>query len=113
MKAKERIDYNKLSISGFEVLGDRYLVELVEPTELMVGDILIPDRGEVERKWAMGRIVGVGNGHRLERDVTVPMFYGVGDLVIFERLTGKDFFFGHGEYRMMSQIDVLARIPNA
>jgi co-chaperonin GroES (HSP10) len=111
MKPKNKLDYNSLNVEdNFEVLGDRYAVEIMEVDDLLIGDILIPDRGEVERRWQVGRIVSVGNGHRLEADVTVPMFFKKGDVIIFERLTGKDFFFGHGEYRIMNQIDVLARV---
>jgi co-chaperonin GroES (HSP10) len=111
MKAKTKLNYNGITVKdNFEILGDRYAVEIMEVDDLLIGDILIPDKGEVERKWQAGEIVAVGNGHRLETDVTVPMFFEKGDVVVFERLTGKDFFFGHGEYRIMSQIDVLARI---
>lgn len=111
MKPKKKLKYNDITVSkNFHILGDRYAVEIMDVDDLLIGDILVPSQGEVERKWAVGEIVGVGNGHRLETDVTVPMFYQVGDIIIFERLTGKDFFFGHGEYRIMSQIDVLARI---
>ena len=111
MRKNESLPYNALNVEhNFEVLGDRYAVKIMDVDDLIVSDILIPDRGEVERKWQVGRIVAVGNGHRLEKDETVPVFYKVGDVVIFERLTGKDFFFAHGEYRILSQVDVLARI---
>ena len=100
-------------VKNWSILGDRYAIEIYEVADLQYGDILIPDQGENRRGWACGEIVGVGNGHRLETDVTVPMFYGVGDVVVFERLTGKDFFIGGKEVRILSQIDVLAKIPRA
>jgi co-chaperonin GroES (HSP10) len=98
-------------VDHFEVLGDRYLVEMVDvPDRKTVGNIVIPDLGEAQRGWAVGRICKVGNGHRLETDVTVPMFFGEGDMIFFERLTGKDYHLGGSEYRILSQIDVLAKV---
>ena len=37
------------------------------------------------------------------------MFFNVGDVIVFERLTGKTFYMGGYEYRELSQCDVLAK----
>jgi co-chaperonin GroES (HSP10) len=106
----KKFHYGRQDPSHFEVLGDRYMVRVLDPGDNVVGGIVIPDQGEAKRGWVVGEIVRVGNGHRLESDTTVPMFFKVGDTVFVERLTGKDFKLASGEYRILSQIDVLAKV---
>lgn len=118
---REDFDYALMDPTTWEVLGDRYLVRMMDVADIMYGAIAVPDQGEMKRGWAAGRVVAVGGkdmlgerlAHRLERDEWVPMFYGVGDVVVFERLSGKDFHIGMATYRMISQINVLARVPSA
>jgi chaperonin GroES len=100
-----------------EVLGDRYLIGVMEENqEHAVPDTdkkieLVQKDGEKAVGYMRGLIVGVGNGHRLENDTTVPMFYAKGDTVICERLAGAKMNFGGRTYRMVSQTNVLARVP--
>jgi co-chaperonin GroES (HSP10) len=108
--AKADFHYGKQTPDNFEVLGDRYLVEVLEISDYNHAGIVLIQKDENQRGWLVARIAAVGNGHRLERDEYVPMFYKVGDVVFMERLTGKDFKLGGLDYRILSQIDVLARV---
>jgi co-chaperonin GroES (HSP10) len=108
--AKDTFHYGKQNPSNFEILGDRYMVEVLEISDFNHAGIVLIQKDENQRGWLVARVVAVGNGHRLESDVKVPMFYSVGDVVFMERLTGKDFHLGGKEYRILSQIDVLARV---
>jgi co-chaperonin GroES (HSP10) len=103
-----------------EVLGDRYLigvqeenseytVKMPDGTEKKI-EMVVKD-GEKAVGYMRGIIVRVGNGHRLETDVTVPMFYERGDMVICERMAGAKMNFGGRTYRMVNQTNVLARVP--
>lgn len=118
------LDVNITDVAAWQIIGDRYLVELAEVEDTVIGGILIPNSGELTRGWACGKIVnrghnaddhysvGVnpGHAHRLDASVVVPMFFNVGDFVVFERLSGKDFLVGGKKYRMVNQVDVLAKV---
>ena len=48
-------------------IGDRYLVEIVETEgDITAGGLLLPDRTEDQKGWAVGIVFSIGNGHRLE-----------------------------------------------
>jgi Chaperonin 10 Kd subunit len=114
--------------------GDRYIVEeaeignekIVEGRKLFVAT----DVGYFEtnplngaKKWVegksfeevngyfIGKVVAKGNGHRLERDETVPMPFEVGDVLRIERFTGRKWTFNGVKYRLVNQVDCLSRIP--
>jgi len=104
------LDLNAQAPATFTPNGDRYLVEEVEVSKMSAGGILMPfDNDEATRGWIAGRIVAVGNGHRLERDVTVPMAYGSGDVVMIDRLAGRKVILQGRPYRVVNQTDVLGR----
>lgn len=102
--------YGSQDPSKFEVFGDRVMVEVLEVEDVLKSGFVLPDVGESRRGWMAGKVVRVGNGHRLEKDEYVPMFAKEGDVLIMERLTGKDFLISGKTYRILSQIDVLAKI---
>lgn len=74
-----------------------------DPTPEMTSEQL----QEVARGWILCRIVGVGDGHRLELDMKVPMPFEKGDFVYVERLAGRELDFFGVKYHVISQIDVL------
>jgi len=104
--------------------GDRYMVikmEISEKTMLNGQAFWLPvvdiydERGnkkpgedsEGKQGFFMATIISKGNGHRLEADVTVPMFWEVDDVVLCERYTGRELRLAAGVHRIVSQVDVL------
>jgi co-chaperonin GroES (HSP10) len=47
--------------------GDRYLIEILPVSEEKLSSgLFLPEAGEERKGWAVGVVVAVGNGHRLE-----------------------------------------------
>lgn len=96
--------------------GDRYLVEEIEvENTVYVGGqkLLLPESSNHEEKrgWKLCRVIACGNGHRLEIDQFVPMFYVPGDVVYVERFTGRELKLQAQAYWIISQVDVLMKAP--
>jgi co-chaperonin GroES (HSP10) len=93
--------------------GDRYLIQEMDHNETQkslptsVRGILLPDTADGTLGWYGGLILEAGNGHRLEADVTVPMFFKRGDTVVVVRLAGHDVYFGGSKYKIVNQADIL------
>jgi co-chaperonin GroES (HSP10) len=73
-------DYRKLDISKMAPLGDRYLVLILETGDeetgydVTMGGLLVPEREEQARGWAVGVVVARGDGTRLDMpDLAVVM----------------------------------------
>lgn len=68
---------------------------------------------ETERGWKLAEIIAIGNGHRLEADVTVPIhsWFEVGDVVYVESLTGRKLVLQSETYHVVNQTDVLGKAP--
>jgi co-chaperonin GroES (HSP10) len=62
---------------------------------------------EIARGWILCEVIRVGNGHRLELDMVVPMPFEPGDFVYVERLTGREWELRGAKYYIISQTDVL------
>lgn len=92
----------------FELIGDRYLIEMLDISDVTPSGILIPG-DPLSRGWEAARIVAVGNGHRLERDELIPMFFTVGDVVSVERLSGRQINMGGRDVRIVNQTAVHGR----
>lgn len=132
MATLDRAVWEQLDPRKMPPNGDRYLVEKMDIGELtkIIGqdgkayDFFIPvvdtydERGnkkagedpEGKAGFFMARVIARGNGHRLEADVTVPMFHDVDDVVLCERYTGRELKLAKGTYRVVSQVDVLCRV---
>lgn len=99
--------------------GDRYLVQPMGHNETMKSlpktqlGILLPDTADKTLGWYGGLILEVGTGHRLEADVTVPMFYTRGDSVMIVRLAGHDVYLDGRLYKIVNQADILGAFVDA
>ncbi len=123
-------------ISTLQPNGDRYLVKPVNVVHRTSSDLVLPI-DETTTGWFAARILAVGNGHRLEvpdpavvtyrvspsedtlestverPQATVPMFFSKGDVVLIDRLAGRPVTVQGVEYRIVNQVDVLAKIGTA
>lgn len=62
---------------------------------------------ELARGWILVQVISVGNGHRLEIDITVPMPFRPGQYLYVERLAQHHQELQGNKYYIISQMDVL------
>lgn len=106
-----KIRVYELDVEQGEIIGDRYLLERVEINHETASGISLAGQTPETTGWQAGIIIKVGNGHRLERNETVPMFFKVGDLVICERFSGREFRVRGTTYVLMNQTQVYECVP--
>lgn len=90
-----------------DLLGDRYLIEEIA-VDVSLGGLIIPT-DSATLGWRVGKVVAVGNGHRLERDETVPVFYQLGDVLMVEKLSGRELHMRGKRYIVINQTNVIGR----
>lgn len=110
----DKITFEDQNPANMDIIGDRYVFRLftVENKRQLAegGYIFLPDTNEDKLGWSAGEVVAIGNGHRLDEDVTVPMFFNVGDIIYASKYTGVQLYFQATEYRIISQSHCYARI---
>jgi co-chaperonin GroES (HSP10) len=84
--------------------GARYLVEEVEISQFVGNIRLIHENPEVAQYWSSGYVRKVGNGQ--DGDKNHKMVFAEGDLVFFERLTGREMQLSGKKYRVIPQTSV-------
>lgn len=90
---------------GVTLIGDRILVEPIEPADETDGGIFLPSqaKGKIEE----GRVVAAGPG-RWERGEQIPMTVKVGDRVRFLPHSATNFPYARTEYLILNESAVLA-----
>jgi chaperonin GroES len=89
-------------------LGDRVVVERLEPEEMTTGGIVLPD--SAKEKTSRGKVIAVGEGRTLENGKTVPLAVKKGDNVFFSQYGGTEVTVDGKEYVIMRESDILAKI---
>lgn len=86
-------------------LGDRVIVEVIDPQETTVSGIVLPAtaQGEQDR----GIIVAIGNG-RWEQGERVPLDLAVGQVVIFSKFAGGKIEYEDSDYLVLREQDIYA-----
>eukprot|EP01028_Stygiella_incarcerata_P011714 TRINITY_DN678_c0_g2_i1.p1 TRINITY_DN678_c0_g2~~TRINITY_DN678_c0_g2_i1.p1 ORF type:complete len:1664 (-),score=628.01 TRINITY_DN678_c0_g2_i1:8506-12777(-) len=93
------------TIKRFRPLGDRVLVEKVEPKKKSVGGILLPDSAVPRANE--GKVLEVGAGARTRDGQVVPMNVKPGDRVLLPEFGGLGVKFGDKEYFLYRDEDIL------
>ena len=89
-------------------LGDRVLVQRVDPKEKEKGGIIIPDTAKEKPQEA--KVVAIGSG-KLDKDgKPIPFDVKVGDRVYIEKYSGSDITIGDDEYTIIREDGILAII---
>lgn len=101
----------EIDIDHGEIIGDRYLLERVEIEHETASGIALPGQTPETTGWQAGIILLVGNGHRLESNESVPMFFQKGDLVLCERFSGREQRIRGKTYVLMNQTQIYEKIP--
>lgn len=103
----------KTNQSGIHPLGHRVLVLPEDVEEISAGGIVLPSDLQAKERMAQikGTVVALGEGCWL--DTTTPNWARVGDRVMIGKYCGNICDGKDGKkYRLISDLDIIARIDN-
>jgi chaperonin GroES len=89
-------------------LADRVVVLPLEETEQKKGSIIIPDTAK--EKPQQGKIVAVGPGKLSDEGKIIKLEVKKGDTVLYGKYSGTEVTIEGGEYLIMRESDILAKI---
>lgn len=89
-------------------LGNRVLVQRLEPQETMKGGIILPD--SAKKKQETAKVVAIGSGKRLDDGKTVPVPVKVGDVILMDKYSGQEVNIDDEEYMILKADDIIAII---
>jgi len=89
-------------------LGNRVLVQRLEPQETMKGGIILPD--SAKKKQETARVVALGSGKKLDDGKTVPIPVKVGDVILMDKYSGQEVQVNDEEYMILKADDIIAII---
>lgn len=87
-------------------LGDRILVQRLEPEEVKKGGIIIPETAQ--EKPMEAKVIALGTGKIDDDGKKVPFDVKKGDRILIGKYSGTEVKFDDQEYLILSQDDVLA-----
>ena len=87
-------------------LGDKVLVERLEPEDVTAGGIVLPDSAKEKPKE--GRVISLGAGKRLDDGKRAKPQVKKGDRVLFASYAGTEIKLDGDEYLIMPEEDILA-----
>lgn len=89
-------------------LGNRVLVQRLEPEQKMKGGILLPD--SAKKKQESARVVAIGSGKKLDDGKILPVPVKVGDIILMDKYAGQEVTVGDEEYMILKADDIIAII---
>ncbi len=89
-------------------LGNRVLVQRLEPEEKMKGGIILPD--SAKKKQETARVLSVGPGKRLDDGKVLPVPVKVGDVILMDKYSGQEVTIDDEEYMILKADDIIAII---
>lgn len=89
-------------------LGNRVLVQRLEPQETMKGGIILPD--SAKKKQETAKVVAIGSGKRLEDGKLLPVPVNVGDVILMDKYSGQEVTIDDEEYVIVKADDIIATI---
>jgi chaperonin GroES len=87
-------------------IGDKIIVERIEPENKTKGGIVLPDNAKEKPKE--GKIIAIGQGKLLDNGSRVAPSVKVGEKVIFTSFAGSEVKVDNKEYLIMNEEDILA-----
>lgn len=93
---------------NIQPLNDRVLIHPIEQEEVTPSGIVLPETAK--EKPQEGEVVAVGPGAWQEDGERRPLDLEVGDRVIFAKYAGTEVQNGDGEYLLLRENDVLAKL---
>ena len=89
-------------------LGNRVLVQRLDPVEKMKGGIILPD--SAKKKQESARVVAVGSGKKLEDGKVLPMPVNIGDIILMDKYSGQEVSIDDEEYMILKADDIIGII---
>lgn len=89
-------------------LGNRVLVQRMEPQETMKGGIILPD--SAKKKQETAKVVSIGSGKRLDDGKVLPIPVKVGDVILMDKYSGQEVTINDEEYMILKADDIIATI---
>ena len=86
-------------------LGDRVLVERMDPEEKTASGIIIPDTAKEAPQ--QGKVIAVGVGVHNKDGKLVPLDVKAGDRVLFSKFGGTDVQLNGKDYLILRESDLL------
>ena len=86
-------------------LGDRVLIQRIEPDETVKGGIIIPD--SAKEKPMEGKVVAVGEGKTDDNGKRIPMDVKAGDRVLIGKYAGTEFKLEETEHVIVREDEIL------
>ena len=93
---------------NFKPNEDRVLVEPAQAEAKTASGIIIPDTAK--EKPQEGEVVAVGPGKTLDNGEIKAPAVAVGDKVLYGKYAGTEVKYGGGEYLIVREDDILAKI---
>jgi chaperonin GroES len=87
-------------------IGDKIIVERIEPESKTKGGIVLPDN--VKEKPKEGKVIAIGEGKLLDNGSRVAPSVKVGEKIIFSSFAGNEVKIDTKEYLIMNEEDILA-----
>ena len=89
-------------------LGNRVLVQRLEPEEKMKGGIILPD--SAKKKQETARVVAIGSGKRLDDGKMLPVPVKISDIILMDKYSGQEVTIDDEEYMILKADDIIAII---
>ncbi|MBI3508359.1 MAG: co-chaperone GroES [Chlamydiia bacterium] len=89
-------------------LGNRVLLQRLEPEEKMKGGIILPD--SAKKKQETAKVMAVGPGKRLDDGKMSPIPVKVGDVILMDKYSGQEVTIDDTEYMILKADDIIAII---
>lgn len=93
---------------NIQPLNDRVLIHPIEQEDVTPSGIVLPETAK--EKPQEGEVVAVGPGAWQEDGQRRPLDLAVGDRVIYAKYAGTEVKNGDGEYLLLRENDVLAKL---
>jgi len=87
-------------------LADRILVRRIEPEEVKVGNLYVPDSAKEKPQEA--EVIAVGPGKLDEKGKHMPMEVAVGQKILIGKYAGTDIQLNGKDHLILREDDVLA-----
>ena len=89
-------------------LGNRVLVQRLEPEDTLKGGIILPD--SAKKKQETAKVIAIGSGQKTKDGETIPMPIKIGDLVLMDKYSGQEVTVDDEEYVIVKADEIIAII---